>query len=60
MGAEKGAGDGVTGWCAEYDALALRAATWARDLTIKLIQAPAEESGGDNVQLLERGYSATW
>ncbi len=60
MGPERDAGDGVTGRAREYDALALRDATGAGDMTIKLIGTPAEESGGDNVQLLERGYSATW
>ena len=60
VGAERVTGDGVTERCAHYDGLALRDVTEALDMTIKLIGTPAEESGGDKVQLLRRGYSATW
>jgi metal-dependent amidase/aminoacylase/carboxypeptidase family protein len=60
MAAERGVGDGVTGWCAGYDALALRDVTEALDVTIKLIGTPAEESGEGRVQRPQRGYSATW
>jgi hypothetical protein len=60
MGAGKGAGDGVTGRCTECDALGVRGVTEALDVTIKLVGIPAEESGGGKVQLVQRGYAATW
>jgi hypothetical protein len=60
VGAERVAGDGVTKRCARYDELALRDVTEALDMTIKLIGTPAEESSEGKVQLLRRGYSATW